>query len=70
MTHYPFRVDTELWSAYKDTVPRSQKLDEPLMRFVIKRVIEEQGRDAVPQEALEWYEGGRDDPPRDIRADA
>lgn len=70
MTHYPFRVDSELWSAYKDTVPRSQKLDEPIWYFVIERVIEQQGRDAVPEEALAWYDGKRDDPPRDIRADA
>lgn len=67
---YPLEVEEELWTAFKDTVPRSQYVDEPLLRFVIERVIDEFGRDRVPDVYLEWYDGDLDTRPRPWNADA
>ena len=34
MTTYSFEVEDELWSEWKDTVPRSQRLDERLVELI------------------------------------
>jgi len=34
MTTYSFEVDDELWAEWKDTVPRSQRLDERLVDLI------------------------------------
>lgn len=34
MTTYSFEVDGELWDEWKDTVPRSQRLDERLTELI------------------------------------
>lgn len=37
---YPLEVEEELWSDYKDTVPRSETLDGPIIEFLQQRVQE------------------------------
>ena len=64
MVSYILETESELWDAYKDTIPRSKTLDEPLIRYVIERVMSEQGRDAVPDAYLAWYDGERAEMPR------
>lgn len=39
---YPLEVDETLWDKYKDTVPRSQNLDDPILEFIRGRVEEEE----------------------------
>lgn len=45
MTTYQFEVGDELWEEWKDTVPRSKKLDERLIELIEadaeNRIIEE-----------------------------
>jgi hypothetical protein len=44
MTSYSFEIDDELWQEWKDTVPRSKRLDERLEELikadVDERVVE------------------------------
>lgn len=35
---YPIEVDSDLWEEYKDTVPRSKNLEDPIVEFIEKRV--------------------------------
>jgi len=35
---YPLQIEEDLWGDYKDTVPRSQNLDDPLIEFIKNRV--------------------------------
>lgn len=37
---YPLEVEDGLWEQYKDTVPRSQNLDDPILDFIENRVEE------------------------------
>lgn len=61
---YPLRVGDELWTAYKETVPSTQTLEQPIVRAIIDRIIDVNGREAVPDVYLEWYDGDRDEYPK------
>lgn len=37
---YPLEVEPDLWEKYRNTVPRSQNLDEPILEFIENRVEE------------------------------
>jgi len=39
---YPLEVEEGLWGDYKDTVPRSQNLDDPIIGFIEDRVEQAQ----------------------------
>lgn len=43
MPTYPLEVDDDLWEEYKDTVKRSENLDEPLIRYIKRRVRNHNG---------------------------
>lgn len=44
---YPLEVNEELWEDYKDTVPRSQNLDDPIIGFIEQRIEENSTKDAA-----------------------
>lgn len=49
---YPLESDEDLWERYKDTVPRSKNLEDPIIEFLEARVqMEGDETLAIVQEA-------------------
>lgn len=40
MLKYQFKIDRQLWNEWKDTVPRSKKLDERIITLVEQDLAE------------------------------
>lgn len=58
MTQYILEVPDDLWEEYKDTVPRSEQLDGPIVEFIENRV---ENSNRVAEQADEKQSGDSDD---------
>lgn len=55
MTKYTLDCPDELWAEWKETVPRSQNLNEGLNRVLAREVLEKRG-DQLDDETREEFE--------------
>lgn len=58
MTSYIIDPDSWLWEAYKETVPQSRTLDEPIIEYLAERVADDPRVEPELQHRAEQYLNG------------